>query len=313
MKILITGGAGFLGSTIADMLKADNEVVALDNLSAGREKNLDGVRLIKKDIRDIIPEDVAGYEVIIHCAAQVSTFISVDYPELDFENNALGTFKLFEACRKGNPSALILYTSSRSVLGNIPAPKIANEKSKFNPSTFYNVHKIYGEQLCKIYSELYGMRFVIMRPSNVYGVRQPYWKEGWYNFIAFWIKLALENKPIPIFGTGEQIRDYTYVSDTAAAYISAVKNPSAIGGSIFMLNTGIETSLNELARIVIELTGSTGGIKYFPVRKGDVFRFVGSYEQAKKRLGWEPKVGLAEGLSAEIDWCRKEIEEDINA
>lgn len=305
MKILITGGAGFLGSTIADMLVADNEITALDNLSAGREKNLNGIGLLKKDIRDIEPDDVRGYDVIIHCAAQVSTFISVDFPSLDFNTNALGTFKLFEACRKGNPNALILYTSSRSVVGNIPDTKIATEKTKYNPSTFYNVHKIYGEQLCKIYSELYGMNFIIMRPSNVYGVRQPYWKEGWYNFIAFWIKLALENKPIPIFGTGEQIRDYTYVSDTAEAYVLAIKNN--VIGQTFMLNTGIGTTLKELANKIIELTGSTAGIEFLDARKGDVFRFVGSYKHVQKKLGWEPKIGLITGLQKEIDWCREEI------
>jgi nucleoside-diphosphate-sugar epimerase/intein/homing endonuclease len=181
-KILITGGAGFIGSYIVDLLKGKNEVVVLDNLSAGREENIAGVKLIKKNVENIGKKDVQGFDAIVHCSAQVSTFLSVDYPSKDFKSNCLGTFKLFEACRKWNDNALIIYTSSRSVLGEIPEPKIADESFPYNPSTFYNVHKIYGELLTKIYSELYGMKFITLRPSNVYGPRQPYWMRGLYNF-----------------------------------------------------------------------------------------------------------------------------------
>jgi len=306
MRILVTGGAGFIGSHIIDKLKAENEVKALDDLSAGRVENISGIPLIRKSVKDVEKSDVEEFDVIIHCAAQVSTFLSVDYPHEDFESNCLGTFKLFEALRKWNDNALVIYTSSRSVLGEIPPPKVADESFPYNPSTFYNVHKIYGEMLCKIYSELYGMKFIIMRPSNVYGPRQPYWKKGWYNFIAYWIKLALENEPIPIYGTGEQIRDYVYVEDVAEAYILALKNKRAIGET-FLLTSGRGTSLNELARKIIELTNSQSKIQYFPPRKGDIMRFVGSYKKAKEILGWEPKTSLEEGLRREVEWMRNEI------
>ncbi|MDI6806908.1 MAG: NAD-dependent epimerase/dehydratase family protein [Candidatus Aenigmarchaeota archaeon] len=251
-------------------------------------------------------EDVQGFDAIIHAAAQVSTFLSVDYLHEDFKSNCLGTFRLFEACRKWNDDALIIYTSSRSVLGDIPEPKIADEGLPYNPSTFYNVHKIYGENLCKIYSELYGMKFVILRPSNVYGPRQPYWMKGWYNFIAFWIKLALEGKPLPIFGTGKQIRDYVDVSDTAKAFVLALKNKRAIGET-FLLPTGKGTDLNELASLVIKLSNSRSKVRYLPPRKGDIQRFVGTYEKAKKILGWIPETSLEEGLKGEIEWVRSKI------
>jgi UDP-glucose 4-epimerase len=262
--------------------------------------------LIHKPVSDTDKSDVKDFDVVIHCAAQVSTFLSVDYPHEDFESNCLGTFKLFDACRKWNDDALIIYTSSRSVLGDIPEPKIADETFPYNPSTFYNVHKIYGETLCKIYSGLYGMKFVILRPSNVFGPRQPYWKEGWYNFIAFWIKLALENKPIPVYGTGQQIRDYVYVDDTVEAYILALKNKKAIGET-FLLPTGKQTSLNDLANLIIKLTKSNSKIQYFPPRKGDVQRFVGSYKKTQSTLGWVPKTSLEEGLKKEIDWIKSDI------
>ena len=306
MKILITGGAGFIGSHVVDLLKNENEITVLDDLSAGRKENIANIPLIQKPVSEIEKSDVQDFGAIIHCAAQVSTFLSVDYPHEDFKSNCLGTFKLFEACRKWNDNALILYTSSRSVLGEIPEPEIADESSPLNPSTFYNVHKIYGENLCRIYSGLYGMKFVIIRPSNVYGPRQPYWKKGWYNFIAFWIKLALEGKPLPIFGTGEQIRDYTYVEDTARAFVLALKNKKAID-DVFLLPTNRGVSLNELAAKVIEFSESKSKIQYLPQRKGDIMRFIGSFEKAKSILGWAPKISLEEGLKREIEWVKNEI------
>jgi UDP-glucose 4-epimerase len=306
MRILVTGGAGFIGSHVIDKLKAENEVIALDDLSAGRMENIQGIPLIKKSVKDVGKSDVEGFDVVIHCAAQVSTFLSIDYPHEDFESNCLGTFSLFEALRQWNDNALIIYTSSRSVLGEIPPPKIADESFPYNPSTFYNVHKIYAEMLCKIYSELYGMKFIVLRPSNVYGPRQPYWKRGWYNFIAFWIKLALENEPIPIYGSGEQIRDYVYVEDVAEAYVLALKNKKAIGDT-FLLASGEGTSLNKLARKIIELTNSRSKIQYFPPRKGDIMRFVGSYRKAEEILGWKPRTSLEDGLRREIEWMMSEI------
>ena len=152
------------------------------------------------------------------------------------------------------------------------------------------------------------MKFIVLRPSNVYGPRQPYWVKGWYNFIAYWIKLALENKPIPIYGSGEQIRDYTYVKDVARAYSLALKNPRAIGET-FLLATGRGVSLNELADIIIELTKSNSQKIYLPSRKGDIMRFVGSYKKAKDVLGWEPLTPLEEGLKKEVEWMKQELSE----
>jgi UDP-glucose 4-epimerase len=307
-KVLVTGGAGFIGSHVVDRLNEKGyEVEVIDDLSAGRKENLpQNVKLKIKQVKDLVAEDIKNFDIIIHCAAQVSTFYSVDYPEEDFNRNALSTFHLFELCRKYNDNAVIIYTSSRSVHGNIPEPLIAEENFSYNPSTFYNVHKIYGEMLCKIYKELYGMKFVILRPSNVYGPRQPYWMGGWYNFIAYWIKLALENKPIPIYGNGTQIRDYTYVEDTARAYALAIENPKAIGET-FLLPTGRGVSLNELADLIIKLTNSRSAKQYLPPRKGDIQRFVGSYKKAKEILGWEPKVTLEEGLKKEIEWIKEDL------
>jgi len=308
---LVTGGAGFIGSHVVDLLLDEGyTVTVIDDLSTGRASNLrDDVEFIRKDVREITGDEVKEADIIIHCAAQVSTFKSVDYPSEDFSRNAEATFKLLEIIRKHNPNALFIYTSSRSVHGNIPPPHIADENWPYTPSTFYNVHKIYGEMLCKIYSELYGLRYVILRPSNVYGPRQPYWVGGWYNFIAYWFELAIKEKPIPIYGTGEQIRDYTYVKDTARAYILAIENSDA-ERQAFLLPTGIGTTLNELANKIIEITGSKAGKEYHPPRKGDIQRFVGSYKKAYEILGWRPEKTLEEGLKEEYIWIKKEIQSD---
>ncbi len=307
--VVVTGGAGFIGSHVAQQLLDNGYTVKIvDDLSVGRRSNLPpDAELSVKDVRSITGDDVAGAEVVIHCAAQVSTFKSVDYPEEDFARNAEGTFRILETLRKNNPRALFVYTSSRSVHGDIPAPHVADENWSYNPSTFYNVHKIYGEMLCKIYNGLYGINYVILRPSNVYGPRQPYWAGGWYNFIAYWFQLAIQGKPIPIYGTGEQIRDYTYVEDTAKAYVLAIENPDA-WNQAFLLPTGVGTSLNQLSKMILEITGGGAGVEYYPPRRGDIQRFVGSYRKASEILGWRPETPLAEGLRREHEWVRRDLE-----
>jgi UDP-glucose 4-epimerase len=161
--------------------------------------------------------------------------------------------------------------------------------------------------LCKIYNQLYGLKYIILRPSNVYGPRQPYWVGGWYNFIAYWFELAIKGKPIPIYGTGEQIRDYTYVEDTARAYLLAIENENAIGQT-FLLPTGVGTTLNELAKKILKIAGSNSGIEYYPPRKGDIQRFVGSFKKAQEILGWRPEKSLDEGLKEEYKWVKKDLE-----
>ncbi len=307
--VVVTGGAGFIGSHVVHQLLVKGYTVkVVDDLSAGRKTNLpNDTELVFKDVRHLSQEDVDGAEIVIHCAAQVSTFRSVDYPEEDFARNAEGTFRVLETLRKHNPKARFIYTSSRSVHGDIPAPQVADEDWPYNPSTFYNVHKIYGEMLCRIYAQLYGIRYVILRPSNVYGPKQPYWAGGWYNFIAYWFQLAFQGKPIPIYGTGEQVRDYTYVEDTAKAYIHAAENPEALGQA-FLLPTGIGTTLNQLSKMILQTTGSKAGVEYHPPRKGDIQRFVGSYRKASEILDWKPETPLVEGLQREYEWIRRDLQ-----
>lgn len=312
MRCLVTGGAGFIGSHLVDLLlQRGYEVSVIDDFSTGKLSNLNcsNVKIIKKSITEISREDVEGIDIIFHLAAQVSTFKSVEYPEEDFERNAFGTFRILEILRRYNTNALFVYTSSRSVHGNVPEPYLADERWPYTPSTHYSLHKIYGEMLCKIYYELYGINYIIIRPSNVYGPRQPYWVRGWYNFISFWIQNALKDEPIPIYGTGEQIRDYVYVSDVATAYVLAIEQSKAINDT-FLLCTSRGITLNQLANLILKLTNSKSEKRYFPPRKGDIMRFVGSYDKAKRILNWEPAVTLEDGLRKEIEWVQDSMNKE---
>jgi UDP-glucose 4-epimerase len=196
-------------------------------------------------------------------------------------------------------------------LGDIPVGRVADESFPYDPTTFYNVHKIYGELLCKVYDGLYGMKSTILRPSNVYGPGQPYWVGGWYNFIAYWIKLALEGKPIPIYGTGRQTRDFTYIDDITEAFVLAIGNKKALGET-FLLATGRTVELNLLADLVNSQTGNGNQKQYFPPRKGDIQNFVGNSSKAKRVLGWEPKISLEEGLRREVEWVRQDLKKGLN-
>jgi UDP-glucose 4-epimerase len=301
MKILITGGAGFIGSHVAEAIADGNEITILDDMSAGRNTQT-RFKLKHIPVEYATAADVFDFDWIIHCAAQVSTFKSVDLPIKDFYTNAMGTFNLFEQIRNFNPDCKVIYTSSRSVLGNIPQG-ISDETYPYNPSTFYNVHKMYGEHLCKIYSELYDMNFIILRPSNVYGERQPYWVGGWYNFIAHWFQLALDKKKIPIYGDGKQIRDYTYVKDIAQAYKLAMEKE--LWDETFILASGKGHSLLTIASKVNALCGNKeDNIEFLPRRKGDIDRFVGNSDKAKKMLGWECKTDIDTGLKNEFEWIQ---------
>lgn len=308
MEVLVTGGAGFIGCHVVRRLAAEgHKVSVIDDLSAGRRDSLPpGVKFAKRKSSAVTRGDVSGVDVVVHCAAQASTFLSVDFPADDFERNAKGTFNLFEAVRKYNDGARILFTSSRSVLGDIPRGKIADDSYHYSPSTFYNVHKIYGELLCKVYDGLYGMKSVVLRPSNVFGPGQPYWMGGWYNFISHWIRLALQRKPLPIFGTGTQVRDYTYVDDIADAYVRAIGSKDALGEA-FLLATGRGVTLNQLADMVNAMTKNGDKKEYFPPRKGDVQSFVGDSSKAWRIMGWKPKVSLEEGLRKEMLWLKKDL------
>ena len=251
-RIVLTGGAGFIGSHIYDLLYKDNEVTIIDDFSAGTGLNLpDGTTVWKLDLSDpnewsrgVIEKKLKYADVVIDCAAQVSTFESMIEPRKDFQINAWGKMMLLDTLRRVNDDALLIYTSSRSVHGDIPAPLVAHEGYPFKAHSFYNLDKFYIEEAIRLYGKTYGMKYVILRPAKVYGPRMP--NKGLYGFMCRWIAYALQGNPIPIWGTGDQTRDLTYVTDIAKAYPMVIDNSKALGQA-YLLCDGVETTLRRLA------------------------------------------------------------------
>ena len=279
-------------------------------MSTGREDNLPpDPNIIRFEMSDMLNWQhpmaaLIDADVIIDCAAQVSTFESVTDPWKDYKINSLGKFMLLETLRKHNDDALIIYTSSRSVHGETPLGDVTDELSPFKPHSFYNVHKIYIEHLLKLYRELYGMKNVILRPANVYGPRMT--NKGLYGFVCRWIAYVLQDKPIPIWGSGYQIRDFTYVTDIAKAYPMVVDNPAALGQA-FLLCNGVGTTLIDLANKISNICEKKLNLEFYPSKKGDIQRFVGDFDKARATLGWSPTVDLDEGLKLTIDWVKQNL------
>jgi UDP-glucose 4-epimerase len=314
-KYCILGGAGFIGSHLADALWNEGDVTVVDNFSAGLRENLSQFN-DRRNFR-IIDRDIAGlgdffeknqFDWVINLAAQVSTFESVTSPEKDFRTNAEGLFYVLEALRKAKFDGTFIYTSSRSVHGDLLVPLAnlhykANENAPYKPSSIYNTNKYYGELLTRLYHQLYGLKYYIIRPSNVYGPRQP--PVGQYGFICRWIAYAMQDKPIPIWGSGRQIRDYVYVKDIVNGYLKVIqKQPRS---DTFLLSSGKAYDLNQLAHLIFEDLGKPASIEYRPPKAGDIQRFVGDSTRAKNELEWEATIDLESGIKKTIQWVKDNI------
>jgi len=314
--VLIFGGAGFIGSHIVDALwNADiKDITIIDDFSAGRRDNINhSINIITDDIRNIKGDffKLNKFDWVINCAAQVSTFESVISPRTDFNTNAEGMFNLLEALRIGEYKGGFIYTSSRSIYGNVPIGA-ANEDTPYSPSSIYNTNKYYGEMLTKAYARLYGLNTWILRPSNVYGPRQP--AKGQYNFLCRWIAWALQGKSIPIWGDGSQSRDFVRVEDIADAFLRIIKKEPQTART-FLLSSGGEYKMIDVANMIISKLQSSKefsgpgkpAIEYKPAKAGDIQRFVGDSNLAYDILDWNPWKRFEDGLDELIEWVNANI------
>ncbi len=311
---LVTGGAGFIGSHLVTALaERGDRVRVLDDLSAGRRENLahlepgepgsgKPVELFRADVNDLAAVRAAcrGAAGIFHQAAQVSVPASIQDPERCYTINVMGTLRVLEAARAERVERLVFAASSAAYGDALELPK--HEDLAPRPLSPYASSKLAGEALLAVWGRAYGLRTVSLRYFNIYGPRQaddsPY-----SGVIALFARALLDRRAPKIFGDGEQTRDFTYVSDAVQANLLAVGEDME-PGTVLNVGTGQRVTINELFSELARLSGFRGEPQREPARGGDVRHSQASIERARARLGYEPRVGLAEGLRRTLEWYR---------
>ena len=305
MRILITGGAGFIGSHVTDAyLAAGHEVAVVDDLSSGSADNVDPrARWYRMDIRD--PGLDAAFtverpEIVCHHAAQVSVRRSVEAPQADADVNVLGSLNLFEAARRHGVRRIVFASTGGAIYGEQTGPP-ADETHPCRPRSPYAVAKLAVEHYLDYFCATFGLQAVVLRYANVYGPRQdPHGEAG---VVAIFMQRILAGLAPTIFGDGEQVRDFVYVDDVVAANIAALDKvmPDAAMAT-FNIGTGRATSVNALWRVIESIARPTVGAYHEPVRSGDVRRSVLDPARAARELGWRAAVDVENGLARTWAW-----------
>jgi len=308
MRILVTGGAGFIGSNVAaKCLKQGHQVRILDNLSSGNRRNLEALpdaEFIQGDIRDMykIRQASDGVDTIFHLAASVGNKRSIDYPIEDSEVNVIGTLRILEAAKAAKVRKLV-FSSSAGIFGELKTLPI-KEDHPVEPDSPYGASKLAAEKLCLSYSKLYPLECVCFRYFNVFGINQRY--DAYGNVIPIFVDRALTNHVITIYGDGEQTRDFINVEDVAQANYDAAMSIGTRGA--FNLGSAARISINKLAFLVKELSGSKVEIIHAPPRPGDVRHSLADISAAQRAFGFSPTVDFEQGLAAYIAWARNELD-----
>jgi len=313
-SVLVTGGAGFIGSnTVAKLVElrsrglvGADEIIAVDNFYSGSPSNLDDVRgsvaVVEADVRR--PEQLEeaargrGVDRILHLAAIVSVEEAYENPRLAFETNVLGTLNALELARRLD-AVRFVYASSVAVYGE-PVEVPIRESHPTRPVNLYGLTKLMGELLALQYSRDYGLDVVCLRYLNVYGPRM---RGGPYGGVVYKFVSALARGERPvIYGDGMQTRDFVYVEDVADANVRALFAELSGGSRVLNIGTGRETSIIELLRIISGILGVEARPEFRPPRRGDVRRSVADITLAREVLGWEPRTSLEEGLRRTVEW-----------
>jgi nucleoside-diphosphate-sugar epimerase len=305
---LVTGGAGFIGSHIAEALvKRGDRVRVLDNLITGRRENLspiaDRIEFIEGDIRDYAAtlRAAEGASVIFHQAAVPSVPRSVAEPALNHDINVNGTFNVLMAAREAG-ARRVVYAASSSAYGDTETlPK--HEDMPPNPLSPYAAAKLFGEYYCQIFTRVYNLKTVSLRYFNVFGPRQDP-SSPYSGVISKFITTLLDGKTPVIYGDGEQSRDFTYVDNVVDANLRAAESEEAIG-KVINLGIGERVTLNQLLAELQEIIGSNLPARYEEMRAGDVRHSLAAISRAKDLIGYHPLVGLTEGLKRTVEWYRE--------
>jgi UDP-glucose 4-epimerase len=316
-RILITGGLGFLGSNLAHKLVSfDANVTIIDNLDplyGGNLYNVNSIRdklkIIIGDIQDesLITPLLLDCDIVFHFAAQVSYIDSLNIPFRDLDLNARTTLSILEILRKHNPGTKIVFSSSRMVIGK-SNNLIVDESVHTNPLSLYAIHKLASEKYLLMYHSDFGIPVIIFRITNPYGIRQQL-KHNKYSLVGWFIRMAMENKTITIFGDGRQLRDYIYVEDIIEAFLMSTANSESTG-EIINLGSGYSSEFGEMVYNIIRIVGS-GEIKYvdWPVNyeRIETGNFQVDISKLKSLTGWAPSVTLEQGIRQTYEYYKSEL------
>jgi UDP-glucose 4-epimerase len=306
MKVLVTGGAGFIGSHVVDRLVEEgHNVVVVDNLSSGKRKNVNrAASLYKLDVQSGRLERVFRNErpnVVLHLAAQISVRRSVEDPVFDAQVNVLGTMNVLQQAVRHGTRKVVFSSSGGAIYGEqetYPAPESHTTK----PLSPYGISKLCGEHYLSYFQRISGIQVVSLRYANVYGPRQD--PEGEAGVVAIFIQKMLNNEQPIINGNGRQTRDFIFVDDVAEANLAAMGQDSQ---GVYNVGTGAETSVNELFRVLAGLTGSACKEIHGPAKPGEQMRSVIDPSKIRQELGWDTKVELTEGLKKTVDFFREKM------
>lgn len=311
MRILVTGGAGFIGSHVADRCLAEGHAVTIvDDLSNGRRENVPAqADFHQLDIRS--PEAAAlvregGFDAIAHLAAQMDVRKSVEDPVFDAQVNILGTLNLLEAvraARRVGATRFVFSSTGGAIYGDAATPPNAEHVAK-EPDSPYAIAKHSVEQYLSYYARIHGLRAVSMRFANVYGPRQdPHGEAG---VVAIFCGKLLRGEALTVFGDGNQTRDYVYVGDVADAMVRAVhfapEKSAGMNARAFNIGTGVPTSVLELASALMKSAGRSVSVEFAPARPGEQMQSYLTITKAAAELGWRPSVSLSQGLAETYAW-----------
>ena len=307
-RVLVTGGAGFIGSHVVEAhLAAGDAVTVLDNLSTGRRANLPAAAtLVEADVRS--PEArqliaTGAFTIVNHHAAQIDVRVSVTNPLADAECNLLGLLNVLEGAREGGVGRMVFSSSGGTVYGDgaaIPTPETAPKL----PASPYGVAKLSSEYYLATFTQLYGLEAAILRYSNVYGPRQdPHGEAG---VVAIFCRRVLAGEPLTVFGDGMQTRDMVFVRDVAEANVIASRQPlpplTTLDARAFNVGTGVESTVNELAVQLGAAAGRPAAVHHAPARAGEIQRSALDVHKAERELGWRPRTTLAAGIAETLRW-----------
>ncbi|MBN1502903.1 SDR family oxidoreductase [Candidatus Woesearchaeota archaeon] len=303
MKILVTGGAGFIGSNLVDaLIEEGHEVVIVDNLSTGKKRNINKkAKFYRFDIRDKKLERIfkkEKFDIVNHHAAQIDVRHSVSDPLFDAEINILGAVNLLQNCINFKIQKFINVSSGGVIYGDNPELP-AKENAEKGPLSPYGVSKLTIEYYLQFYNKIHGLKYTTLRYSNVYGLRQD--PKGEAGVVAIFSNLMLHNKQPTIYGDGKQTRDYVFVKDVVNANLLAMQDGD---NNAFNIGTGKETNVNELFASMKKIIGYTGEARYADARAGELQRSCLNIAKAKKLLKWEPMFTLEQGLKETIEWVK---------